>query len=172
MTEPFLGEIQVFAFAFPPRGWAHCDGQLLPIAQNTALFSLLGTMYGGDGKTTCGLPDLAGRAAMTAGQGPGLTNRPLGDSGGKETETLTESEIPQHTHALQASNRLGNSGDPDGKTFATAQGADIYAGARSDAELSPQALAPSGAGMPHDNMQPYLSLSFCIALQGMFPPRQ
>lgn len=172
MVEPYMGEIRIMGFGFPPRGWATCDGQLLPISQQTALFSILGTTYGGDGKTTFALPDLEGRAAMAWGQGPGLTQRTLGETGGEETVTLIESETPSHTHQLMASNRVGGSGNPEGNTLATAGGANVYADASPDTQLSPQALAPVGGGGPHQNMQPYLTMNFCIALQGVFPPRQ
>ena len=175
MADPFVAEIRIFPFNFAPKGWAWCDGQLLPLSQNTALFSLLGTTYGGDGKSNFALPDLQGRAPMHPGQGPGLSLHDLGETGGSETVTLLESEIPSHSHALQASNTQGISQTPVGTLPAGGVGGIAqYAdppGQGSLTPLAPNALAPAGGDQPHNNMQPYLTLYFNIALQGVYPPR-
>lgn len=172
MSEPFIAEIRIFPFNFAPRGWAFCDGQVLPISQNTALFSLVGTTYGGDGRTTFGLPNLQGRAAMQPRQGPGLTPRDLGEAGGTETVTVAISQIPSHTHALSASNEIGEDRRAVGEALARSTGGPLYAPAgTTPVALAPEALAPAGGGAPHNNLMPYLTLSFCIALQGIFPPR-
>ncbi|GGK85742.1 phage tail protein [Deinococcus radiotolerans] len=173
MSDPFVAEIRIFPFNFPPRGWALCNGQLLPISQNTALFSLLGTTYGGDGKSTFALPDLQGCAPMHPGQGPGLSQHDLGETDGAETVTLLESEIPAHTHTLMAQINPANSKDPNGNVLARPVGGTTYAApnAGPPINLSPSALAPAGGSQPHNNMQPYLTANFCIALQGVFPPR-
>jgi microcystin-dependent protein len=173
MADPFVAEIRIFPFNFAPKGWAWCDGQLLPLSQNTALFSLLGTTYGGDGKSNFALPDLQGRAPMHPGQGPGLSLHDLGETGGSETVTLLESEIPSHSHAFSTSLSDGNVGVPTGQKFATGIGVGIYAAANAGAivQLSDQSLAPAGGDQPHNNLQPYLTFYFCIALQGVFPPR-
>jgi microcystin-dependent protein len=172
-VDPFVAEIRIFPFNFAPKGWAFCDGQLLPLSQNTALFSLLGTTYGGNGKSNFALPDLQGRAPMHPGQGPGLSLHDLGETGGSETVTLLESEIPSHNHSLMATSTQATKSDPTGNSIARVSGATPYlppAGAAL-ATLSDQAVAPAGGDQPHNNMQPYLTLSFCIALQGVFPPR-
>ena len=173
MADPFVAEIRIFPFNFAPTGWAFCDGQLLPLSQNTALFSLLGITYGGDGKSNFALPDLQGRAPMHPGQGPGLSDHVLGESAGSETVTLLESQIPIHGHGLRAAVPPGtlNAGSPT-RALARSSGGTVYQ--TSSAALVPmslQALAPAGGGQPHNNMQPYLTLNFCIALQGVFPPR-
>jgi microcystin-dependent protein len=169
MADPFVAEIRIFPFNFAPKGWAWCDGQLLPLSQNTALFSLLGTTYGGDGKSTFGLPDLKGRTPMHPGQGPGLSQHFLGEIAGSETVTLLQSEIPAHVHALRASL------DDDDSTLPGAQAPGqlsvIYAPAGSAVQMAPESLAPAGGDQPHNNMQPYLTFYFNIALQGVFPPR-
>ena len=175
MSDPFVAEIRIFPFNFPPKGWAFCDGQLLPISQNTALFSLLGTTYGGDGKSTFALPDLQGSAPMQPGQGQGLSLRDLGEMSGVESITLLVSEIPVHTHAMRfhevdlaevaapANNRvLANSANTN--AYQSVTNANLVT-------MAPQALPPAGGGLPHNNMQPYLTLNFCIALQGVFPQR-
>ena len=171
--DPFVAEIRIFPFNFAPRGWAWCDGQLLPLSQNTALFSLLGTTYGGNGKSNFALPDLQGRAPMHPGQGPGLSLHDLGETGGSETVSLLESEIPSHSHQLRANASPADSASPQDASFARVLGATPYlapAGAPA-AALSDQALPPAGGDQPHNNMQPYLTFYFCIALQGVFPPR-
>ena len=173
MADPFVAEIRIFPFTFNPKGWAFCDGQIMPISQNTALFSLLGTTYGGDGKSTFALPDLQGSAAMHPGQGQGLSLRDLGEIGGAQTVTLLQSEIPVHTHSLKASTEVGDNSVPSpNMALATSAGAFAYvAGSPPQVVMAPQALSPAGGSLPHNNMQPYLTLNFCIALQGVFPPR-
>lgn len=172
MSSPFVAEIRIFGFNFAPTGWAQCNGQLLPISQNTALFSLLGTFYGGDGKSTFALPNLEGSAAMFWGQGPGLSNHDLGETSGSEFITLLESEMPFHTHALRAFNDVGEDRIP-GPTEAMGRstGGQLYAAPGALVPLSFQALAPAGGSLPHNNLQPYLVVNFCIAMQGVFPPR-
>jgi microcystin-dependent protein len=171
--DPFVAEIRIFPFNFAPKGWAWCDGQLLPLSQNTALFSLLGTTYGGDGKSTFALPDLQGRAPMHPGQGPGLSLHDLGETGGSETVTLLESEIPAHSHALNARESDGLERAPVGQYFATGIGISMYQAQSGNpvVQLAPEACAPAGGDQPHNNLQPYLTFYFCIALQGVFPPR-
>jgi len=173
MADPFVAEIRIFPFNFAPKGWAWCNGQLLPLSQNTALFSLLGTTYGGDGKSNFALPDLEGRAPMHPGQGPGLSLHDLGETGGSETVTLLESEIPAHAHAIIAQVPPADTNLPTGAVLARTANATPYlppAGAPLVA-MSPNALAPAGGDQPHNNMQPYLTFFFNIALQGVFPPR-
>ncbi len=169
--DPFVAEIRIFPFNFPPRGWAWCDGQLLPLSQNTALFSLLGTTYGGNGKSNFALPDLQGRSPMHPGQGPGLSLHDLGETGGSETVSLLESEIPSHSHALNVSAADGVTGSPVGQQFASGVGIGMYAPVGPVVSLSDNALAPAGGDAPHNNLQPYLTFYFNIALQGVFPPR-
>ncbi len=171
MADPFVAEIRIFPFNFAPKGWARCNGQLMPISQGTALFSLLGTTYGGDGKSTFGLPDLRGRAPMHPGQGPGLSLHDLGETGGSETVTLLESEIPAHSHTLRASQADGNERTPGGQMVATSIGMGMYAAPGPTTQLSPAMLTPTGGNQPHNNLQPYLTCYFCIALQGDFPQR-
>jgi microcystin-dependent protein len=173
MADPFVAEIRIFPFNFAPKGWAWCDGQLMPLSQNTALFSLLGTTYGGNGKSNFALPNLQGSAPMHPGQGPGLSLHDLGETGGSETVTLLESELPAHTHALNASTFAGDNIVP-GPTVALAgsSGGNAYAAPNSpQTPAAPQALPPAGGNAPHNNMQPYLTFYFNIALQGVFPPR-
>jgi microcystin-dependent protein len=175
MADPFVAEIRIFPFNFAPKGWAFCNGQLLPISQNTALFSLLGTTYGGDGKSTFALPNLEGQAPMHPGQGKGLSLRDLGEMSGAESITLLETELPSHTHTLKA-----DTADPAdvqapsaAVVFGRSAGGNAYT-APAPAGLTPmafQALGPAGGSLPHNNMQPYLTLNFCIAMQGVFPPR-
>ena len=169
MADPFVAEIRIFPFNFAPKGWAWCDGQLLPLSQNTALFSLLGTTYGGNGKSNFALPDLQGRAPMHPGQGPGLSLHDLGETGGSETVTLLESEIPSHAHTQQASLEDGERPSPANRY--PGRGTALYAAPQNLAALDPNALAPAGGDAPHNNLQPYLTFYFCIALQGVFPPR-
>jgi microcystin-dependent protein len=174
MADPFVAEIRIFPFTFPPKGWAFCNGQLIPISQNTALFALLGTTYGGDGKSTFALPDLQGSAAMHPGQGSGLSLRDLGQIGGSESVTLLQSEIPFHTHSVIANTDFGTlqAPGPD-RVLARSQNAVAYQSNTSAnvVTMAPQALSPAGGSLPHNNMQPYLTLNFNIALQGVFPQR-
>jgi len=172
--DPFVAEIRIFPFNFPPKGWAFCDGQILPLSQNTALFSLLGTTYGGDGKSNFALPDMQGNAPMHPGQGPGLSLHDLGETGGSDTVTLLESEIPSHSHSLMSSTMNSSKPSPGGNALARVTGATPYvAGTPAPplVQFSGNALAPAGGDQPHNNMQPYLTLNFCIALQGVYPPR-
>jgi microcystin-dependent protein len=174
MSDQFLGEIRVFGFNFPPTGWAQCNGQALPISQNTALFSLLGTFYGGNGSTTFALPDLRGSVAMQHGQGPGLSLYDLGEFGGVDTITLEPSEIPAHTHAVRGQTQPGNLQEPAAnRSLARSGGATIYQSNTSAnlVAMGPQTLAPAGSSQPHDNISPVLVMNICIALQGIFPPR-
>jgi microcystin-dependent protein len=169
MADPFVAEIRIFPFNFAPKGWAFCNGQILPISQNTALFSLLGTTYGGNGQSTFALPDMQGNAPMHPGQGPGLSLHDLGEMAGSETVTLLISEIPLHTHAM-------NAVEDDGALFTPvdqflAAGNSMYSTAATNTTMNPQMLALAGGSLPHNNMQPYLTLNFNIALQGVFPPR-
>ena len=172
--DPFVAEIRIFPFNFAPKGWAFCDGQLLPLSQNTALFSLLGTTYGGDGKSNFALPNMQGNAPMHPGQGPGLSLHDLGEMSGSETVTLLQSEIPSHSHSLMASSTNSSKPSPAGNALTRVQsGATPYL-APAGAPLSTFAdvsLTPAGGDQPHNNMMPYLTLNFCIALQGVFPPR-
>ena len=173
MADPFVAEIRIFPFNFAPKGWAHCDGQLLPLSQNTALFSLLGTTYGGNGKSNFALPDLQGSAPMHPGQGPGLSLHDLGEIGGSETVTLLESEIPAHSHTARAiAPATANQDDASPSVMlATVTGASVFAPSANLQSLAAEALAPAGGDQPHNNMQPSLTLYFNIALQGVFPPR-
>lgn len=168
MADPFVAEIRMFSGNFAPTGWAFCDGQLLPISQNTALFSLLGTIYGGDGKSTFALPDLQGRTPMHHGQGVGLTDRQIGEPGGAEAVTLTEAEIPAHSHPVRASNAAATTGSPSSAVTLAAPTTSIYGPPQN---LVPMAAEIVGGGQPHNNRQPYLVVTFIIALQGVFPPR-
>ena len=172
MSDQFVAEIRIFPFNFPPTGWAFCDGQLMPISQNTALFALVGTYYGGDGKSTFALPNMRGNAPMQSGQGQGLSERFLGEMSGVESVTLINSEIPVHTHAMLANNGLANSRTPTPTAaMARATGGLLYDVAANQTQMAPAALSLAGGGLPHNNMQPYLTLNFCIALQGVFPQR-
>jgi microcystin-dependent protein len=176
MANPFVAEVRAFPFNFPPIGWAFCNGQLLPISQNTALFSLLGTMYGGDGKSTYGLPNLQGNLANGQGQGPGLSLYDVGQTGGVQTVTLLTSEMPMHNHGLMAVESPLDPPDkmsPVGNVLASRTGAtNMYSTARSPiAPFGSQAISPAGGSLPHNNMMPYLTLNFCIALQGVYPAR-
>jgi microcystin-dependent protein len=172
MADPFVAEIRIFPFNFAPKGWAFCDGQLMPLAQNTALFSLLGTAYGGDGKSNFALPGLQARAPMHRGDGPGLSPRVLGETGGWETVTLVASELPVHAHALSGSSNPATTMDPAGALPAAVSGK-LYRPSFGSGPVSmaPESVPPAGGGQPHNNMQPYLTLNFCIALQGVYPPR-
>jgi microcystin-dependent protein len=172
MSDQFLAEIRIFPFNFPPTGWAFCNGQLLPISQNTALFALLGTFYGGDGKSTFALPNLLDSAPLQPGQGQGLSLYDLGQTGGSESITLLQSEMPFHTHTMSGAAQdpaLAKIVNPDA-SWSLSQGGGVYQDTQ-NTQLAPQAVATAGGGLPHNNMQPYLTLNFCIALQGIFPPR-
>jgi microcystin-dependent protein len=175
MSDAFVGEIRIFGGNFAPKGWAFCDGQLLPTFQNSALFSLLGTTYGGNGTTNFALPDLQGRAPLHAGQGPGLTQRVLGETGGQTTVTLTPAQMPVHNHVAKASGGQATQNSPAGNVWAVGvgrRGQLFYASAPGTGPaMSAAALDPAGGGQPHNNMPPYLALNFIIALQGIFPPR-
>jgi microcystin-dependent protein len=171
MSDAFVAEIRAVGFNFAPTGWALCDGQILPISQNTALFSLLGTTYGGDGKSTFALPDLQGSAPMHPGQGSGLSLRDLGETGGTQAVSLLQSEFPSHTHTYQASSSDANGQTPGNNLMAETIGMGAYAVAGASTDLAPTALAPAGSDQPHNNMMPSLVLNFIIALQGVFPPR-
>lgn len=172
MADPFVAEIRIFPFNFAPKGWAWCDGQILPLSQNTALFSLLGTTYGGNGQSNFALPDLQGRAAMHPGQGPGLSLHDLGESNGADTVTLLQTEIPVHNHTMQVSDIAGNSTSPANNVMAIgAKGTPIYAPiSGASTTLGLNTVNPTGGNLPHNNMQPYLTMYFAIALQGVFPP--
>jgi len=167
MGEPFLGEIRLMSFTFPPKGWALCNGQLLAIAQNQALFSLLGTYYGGNGITTFALPDLRNRVPIASGQGSGLANYSVGQAGGEVAHTLTLNEFVSHSHALKGTRADGNLAAPSGAL--PAAGIDTYSQAGPDGAMAATVLTPSGGGQPHENRQPFLTLSYVIALQGIFP---
>lgn len=169
MSEPFVAEIRIFAGNFAPRGWAFCNGQLLPIAQNTALFSLIGTTYGGDGRSTTALPDLQGRAPMHPGRGPGLTERRLGQRGGVETVTLSEAQLPNHNHAMEVSAEDGERRDPANNYFG--RGNAVYADPSNTAGMASQSLPSAGGSQAHNNLQPFLAINFIIALVGLYPSR-
>ena len=171
MSEPFIAEIRIFAGNFAPRGWAFCNGQLLPIAQNTALFSLIGTTYGGDGRTTTALPNIQGRAPMHPGSGPGLTTRRLGERGGAAAVTLTADELPSHTHVVQATGAPASAFSPSNTTaLARSLGGSSYA-ASPNVSLASETVLASGGGGAHSNVQPYVALNFIVALTGVFPSR-
>lgn len=172
MADPFVAEIRIFGFNFAPTGWATCDGQILPISQNTALFSLLGTTYGGNGQSTFALPNMAGNAPMHPGQGPGLSLHDLGEQSGSDFITLLESEMPLHTHTMRGSIDDADLLSPTPtRTMAKSGGGNIYAPGAPIVQMAFQALPPAGGSLPHNNLMPYLVLTFCIALQGVFPPR-
>jgi microcystin-dependent protein len=171
--DPFVAEVRILACNFAPKGWALCNGQLMSISQNTALFSLLGTNYGGDGKATFGLPNFQGSVPIGQGQGPGLTDRTLGETGGSTTVTLLESEMPPHTHTMMAETQPSNSKIPN-NTMAIGRSVGGNAYLAPDPNLGQMAtnpINPQGSSLPHNNLMPYLTLNFCIALQGVFPPR-
>lgn len=171
MADPFVAEVRIFPFNFPPTGWAFCDGQLMPISQNTALFSLLGTVYGGDGKSTFALPNLQGSTVMQPGQGQGLSLRDLGEIGGAQNVTLLQTEMPAHNHmmSVEGFESAENQFPENGMLGVTPQ--PIYKNNAPVNSVSGLGLTPTGGGLPHNNMMPYLTLSFCIAMQGIFPAR-
>jgi microcystin-dependent protein len=174
MADPFVGEIRIFPFNFAPKGWAFCDGQLLPISQNTALFSLLGTFYGGDGRSTFALPNLQGLAPLNFGQGPGLSQYFIGQQGGEQNVTLYQTEMPLHSHGALAVAGPGGQNPAPATAWSelTQRGQSAYAASGgSNVLMNPAALSIAGGSQPHNNMPPYLTLNFCIALQGIFPPR-
>ncbi|QIA08488.1 phage tail protein [Draconibacterium halophilum] len=172
MSEPFIAEIRIFAGNFAPRGWSFCNGQLLPISQNTALFSLIGTTFGGDGRTTTALPNLQGRAPMHPGRGPGLTDRRLGQIGGTETVTLSSAQIPSHNHLAKVnSNGTGNSNLPEGNVFSNSNVPDASVFSGNTANTAVADLTTTGGGQAHNNMQPFIAVNYIIALTGLYPSR-
>lgn len=176
MSDPFLGEIRMFAGNFAPRSWAYCNGTLLSVAQNSALFSLLGTTYGGDGRTTFALPDMQGRLPMHQGQGPGLSHRQLGSKFGSETVTLNTNQMPNHSHSLNATTDIASSSNPGNDVLASQNDGDLpYAPKASDPvnlqNMNSQTLTSSGESQGHNNMMPYLAINYIIALQGIYPSR-
>ena len=170
MSEPFVGEIRMFAGNFAPRNWAFCDGQLLAVSQNDALFSLLGTIYGGDGRTTFGLPDLRGRIPIHAGSGPGLSPRPLGQHQGTEAETVTVNQLPSHSHTVRASNAAASSTLPAGHALARPD-KNLFRASGTTANMAAQAVGNSGGSQSHSNVMPFLCVHFIIALYGIYPSR-
>lgn len=168
MPDPYIGEIRLFGGTFAPQGWALCDGQLLAISANEALYALLGTTYGGDGQTTFALPDLRGRVPVHQGQGPGLSNRALGEAGGTETVTLVGPELPAHAHTLAANSGTGTQSNPAGNVWAAGPTAFIGPGS-ADLTMAGPAVGPAGGSQPHDNMLPFQAVNFIIALEGIFP---
>jgi microcystin-dependent protein len=171
MSEPFVGEIRMFAGNFAPRGWAFCDGQLLAVSQNDALFSLLGTIYGGDGRTTFGLPDMRGRIPVHAGHGPGLSDVRLGAKGGAEKVTLTVNQMPSHGHPLSVSGDLSNTPNPQDNTFGRVAGGDVFATDLAPVNLNSESVTHLGGSRSHTNLQPFLCIHFIIALFGIYPSR-
>ena len=171
MSEPFVGEIRMFAGNFAPRGWAFCDGQLLAVSQNDALFSLLGTIYGGDGRTTFGLPDLRGRIPLHQGTGPGLSPRRLGSKGGTENETLTTNQLASHTHDWNANTQPATGAAPQGKVLADPSPIRLFSAVNQTASLASSMIANTGGGQPHTNLMPTLCIHFIIALVGIYPSR-
>jgi microcystin-dependent protein len=169
--DAFLGQILIVGFDFAPQGWAFCDGHLLPISQNTALFSLLGTTYGGDGTTTFALPDLRGRIAVGFGQGPGLQDYSLGETGGEEFVTLTIAQMPAHTHPLMGQSALGTSASPMGGIWAAQSRLEVYSSATPDSAMGGASISNAGGSQPYDNRSPYLVVNYIIALQGIYPSR-
>ena len=171
MSEPFIGEIRIFAGNYAPIGWALCAGQLLPISSNTALFSLLGTTYGGDGKVTFALPNFQSRIPMHPGNGPGLTPRDLGEMDGVETVTITPAQAPAHSHVLRAASQNAAASDPAGNVLANSGQAGLYAAGPADTPMSSGVAAPVGGEQPHNNLMPHLAMTFIIATQGVYPQR-
>lgn len=174
MASPFVAEIRIFPFNFPPKGWAFCNGQILPLSQNTALFSLLGTTYGGDGKSNFALPNLQGSAVLAPGQGPGLSLYDLGETGGEQTVTLLQTQLPTHSHNTNCASTDGAQPSPQNNVWGDVGGRNVkvYAtAAGTPVAMNLTAIGPTGGSQPHNNMPPYLGLNFCIALQGVFPSR-
>jgi microcystin-dependent protein len=169
--EPFVGQIQMVAFTFAPKGWAFCAGQILPINQNQALFSLLGTTYGGDGRTTFALPDLRGRVPVGSGQGPGLSPYNLGEASGQESVTLTIPQMPAHTHMVSGQTAVGTSANPTGSVWAAQSRLNIYSSGTPDSPMGGSTVSFSGGGQPYPNRSPYLTINYIIALVGVFPSR-
>lgn len=170
MGEPYIGEIRMFAGSFPPAGWAFPNGQLIPISQNDALFVLFGTTYGGDGQETFALPNIQSRFPIHAGQGPGISqNYQLGEMAGVESVTLTTQQIPVHTHAFMASTAIAQNPQPTASVPAQSTVVKVYTGDGVDSQMNPQIFTPTGGSQPHDNMQPYLAVSFIVSLFGRFP---
>jgi len=171
MSEPFVGEIRMFAGNFAPQGWAYCDGQLLAVSQNDALFSLFGTIYGGDGRTTFGLPDLRGRIPIHAGSGPGLTPRTLGSKSGAENVTVTLNQLPSHTHPMQATEELADSPNPGGQIAARSTTVDLYINENPSPNLAATSITSTGGSQSHPNIMPFLCVHFIVALFGVYPSR-
>ena len=171
MSEPFVGEIRMFAGNFAPRSWAFCDGQLLAVSQNDALFSLLGTIYGGDGRTTFGLPDLRGRIPIHAGSGPGLSPRNLGAEGGSEKNTLTVNQLPPHTHAIKASSAAGTQNNPGGEFLGASPNVRLFRSGTPNSALNATSISNVGGNQSHSNLMPFLCIHFIIALFGIYPSR-
>lgn len=171
MSEPFVGEIRMFAGNFAPRGWAFCDGQLLAVSQNDALFSLLGTVYGGDGRTTFGLPDARGRIPIHAGHGPGLSDRRLGSKGGAESVTLTVNQIAPHSHPMQASSDAATGPNPQVEVLAEVATDRVYRDDPADVNMAAASISPVGGSRSHTNLMPFLCVHFIIALFGIYPSR-
>lgn len=172
MSEPFVGEIRMFAGNFAPRGWAFCDGQLLAVSQNDALFSLFGTIYGGDGRTTFGLPDLRGRIPLHQGSGPGLSPRRLGSKGGSENETLTTNQLASHSHDWNANKEPATGAAPQGKVLASPSPVRIFEPGNQTVDLGSSTIPNSGGSQPHTNLMPTLCVNFIVALVGIYPSRQ
>lgn len=171
MSEPFVGEIRMFAGNFAPRGWAFTDGQLLAVSQNDALFSLLGTIYGGDGRTTFGLPDLRGRIPVHQGHGPGLSERRLGSKSGSETETLTVNQMPSHTHNMRANTMPADEISPSGRVLAETSSTPLYAENDQNTQLASNSITNTGGSRSHTNLMPFICINYIIALVGIYPSR-
>jgi microcystin-dependent protein len=169
MSDPYIGEIRIFGGNFAPQGWAFCYGQLMPIAENDALFTLIGTTYGGDGQSTFALPNLSGRVPIHQGQGPGLTNRIIGEASGSETVTLGTNQMPFHSHVTLAASAGGNQPGPGGGVWAAASSLNPYATVAADTNMNSSTIAPAGNSQPHENRMPYLAISFIISLFGIYP---
>lgn len=169
--DPFIGQIQYFPYNFSPRGWSFCNGQLLPVAENTALFSLIGTTFGGDGRTTLGLPDMRGRVPIHPGTGPGLSSRRSGEKGGVETVSLNTNQMPAHSHKLMATNIVGDQSSPAGNSIARDGRDQTYRNEAPNTDMYSDSIGSTGGGLAHENMAPFLVLNCNIALTGVFPSR-